>query len=318
MSFKEILYVDPQLDGNALTRMDNTLSKRFGNIAKKFGKGLLGVIAGGGIVGAITGILDRIISPLKEVQDSIQKSLSNADDVVTHAAQFETTAGKLLKLTMLAKSKGLDQETLFMMMTKFQTAVGEAKLNPKDPSAVQNYTKIPDSAEAFFQFIQGLQKLTKEQQALVEKDVFGERLAPNAYSFMQANFKDQFEKIHAQGSETYTPQLLKMAKLHDEQSNMDTARELQDVLTKGNLITERMITINEKQATIALIQENNRIKDFESKAVLQASMDIAMAGLEELISQNAQLLASSKSLNNMILNFSFSRWAKGMQGKGDK
>src|SRR5687767_8200002 len=106
--FSEILKIIPQLDSGDLAKLESSLSGRFTRIAKKFGKGLGSILTGGGIAGLALGLIDKLLNPLKDVQEAIDRSLKDSDDLVTNAKQFDTTAGKLAKLVALGKSTGLE------------------------------------------------------------------------------------------------------------------------------------------------------------------------------------------------------------------
>src|SRR4051812_39877327 len=135
--FKEILQIIPRLSSSDLASMDATLSRRFSNIAKKFGKGLLATLTGGGIAGIGLGLIDKLLNPLKETQDAIDRTLKQGDDIVTYAKQFGTTSGKLYRLMQIAKSTGLDEGSFFMLLEKFQATVAEAAADPKKQTSVR-------------------------------------------------------------------------------------------------------------------------------------------------------------------------------------
>src|SRR5690606_31986576 len=123
----EILKIIPKIDAKDLKAMENTLSARFKKIAKGFGKGLASVIKGGGIAGIGLALIDKVLNPLKEVQDAIERTLKANDDVATNAKQFETTAGKLSKLIALGQATGLESEDLYKLISKFQGSVAGFK-----------------------------------------------------------------------------------------------------------------------------------------------------------------------------------------------
>ncbi len=50
--FKEILQIIPKVNAADLRAMESSLSGRFANVSKKFGKGMLAALTGGGIAGA--------------------------------------------------------------------------------------------------------------------------------------------------------------------------------------------------------------------------------------------------------------------------
>lgn len=323
MAYKEILKIDPQLDSGNLGKMEKTLTERFANVAKKFGKGIIATITGGGVIGAVTLILNKLLNPLKDTQEAIDKTLKMSNDLVTNAQQFDTTAGKLFKLSKIAQSTGLDQETLFTMLTKFQSAVAQTKADPSQPSAVRNFTDQTDTVEAFFAFIQGLQKMTKDQQVLVENNVFGERLAPRAYSFFNTQgLGARQDALGLYGEDTYTKAAKRGSAFQDETDFLDAKRDAKDLLTKANEITEGMIKAKAAQDDRALSAENERITNYAQYAKLQIAADKIALLMDEGLAQISKIVTSSTTLNQFIINFSASRFYRGLIGKitgqGDK
>ena len=81
--YTEILKVKPQLDTKDLNKMEKTLQSRFSRLAKGFGKSITNVIKGGGVAGIAIALIDKLLNPLKEVQEAIDRSLSKGDDLAT-------------------------------------------------------------------------------------------------------------------------------------------------------------------------------------------------------------------------------------------
>src|SRR4051812_12038079 len=100
--------------------MENSLNKRFTSIAKKFGKGLVDTLKGGGLF-AIAGVLiNKVLNPLQKVQETIDKTLARGSDLATFAKQFHSSPGNLARLEALGQSQGLDSEGLRNLLLKFQ------------------------------------------------------------------------------------------------------------------------------------------------------------------------------------------------------
>jgi methyl-accepting chemotaxis protein len=118
--FKEILKIIPQVENRDLKKMERSLGRRFTRIARKFGKVLTTVLTKGSLVGLGLALINRIVNPLQAVQESIDRILKQGDDLVTFAQTFNTTAGKLAKLTAFGEATGLDRDFLFQLLSKFQ------------------------------------------------------------------------------------------------------------------------------------------------------------------------------------------------------
>lgn len=314
--FKEILKIIPMLENKDLNQMERNLGSRFTKIAKKFGKGLVGALAGGGIAGLAIGLIDKLLNPLKETQDAIDRVLKQGDDIVTNAKQFGTTAGKLFKLQALAKSTGLDPESLFMLVNKFQNAVAEAKADPTKQTSVRKFVGQTDTAEAFFGFIQALQKMDKSQQLLVQQEVFGEKQTLKMADFLQTNFASQLQILKARPSEQYTPGLEKLGTLNDVKDALEARRELEDVLKKSNLINPQMVMSQNARAQLELDRENTRIGSYKALA----SVDLGVSKITAIIEKGAldliKVAEKASSLNDLVMKLSVSRVFKGILGSG--
>jgi len=280
--FSEILKIIPKLDNKDLAAMEKTLQSRFTKIAKGFGKGLVNVIKSGGIAGIAVGLIDKILNPLKETQEAIDRMLKSSDDIATNANQFNTTTGKLFKLVQLAKATGLDQDNLFMLITKFQTAVAEAKADPTKASAVSNFTGEGDSVQGFFEFIQALQKMDRNQQLLVQQQVFGEKQILRMADFLQTDFARKYEEVGLDKvtSQKLTTSIEKLANLNDLADALMARRETQDVVGKSASINEGMIRARDKSERIALERENQRIRSFEDLSAISQTTDKIMVLVE--------------------------------------
>ena len=286
----DILKIIPKMDPKDLQQMQNSLQSRFTKLTKSFGKGLVNVLKGGGIAGIALGLIDKLLNPLKQVQEAIDRSLASSDDLATNAKQFNTTTGKLTKLVALAKATGLDQDNLFMLITKFQTAVAEAKANPNDPNnnAVRNFVGKGDTAESFFGFIQELQKLNSDQQVLVQKQVFGEKQILKMADFLQSvgDPKALAEIVKNTGLDKVTSQKLtnsidKLANLNDLQDALAAGRDMRDLVTKSGVVNEGMIRARDKSERIALERENAQIKSYNDLAAISQTVDKIMGLVDQ-------------------------------------
>lgn len=319
--FKEILKIIPMLDSSDLNKMERGLTTRFGRIAKKFGKGLASSLMGGGIAGIALGLIDKLLNPLKEVQESIDKTLKQGDDIVTNAEQFGTTAGKLFKLAKLAQAKGVDQDSLFMLLQKFQVAVAEATADPNKPTSVRQFVGQKDTADAFFAFIQGLQKLTKEQQLLVQQEVFGEKQILKVAEFFNAapEFGKLMKQIGLKSPAVYDQAAQKLGGLNDLQEIFQAGREANDFVTKGNRITQDMIVAREAQIRQDLQKENDRIGSYHALMKMERDMANLMALIEKGYTELLKIAQRAGTITDLLNAVKGSRMLKGILsgGKGE-
>lgn len=290
--FSEILKIIPRIEGRDLSSMERTLNKRFQNVAKKFGSGLLSAIKGGGIVGLGVALIDKLLNPLKEVQDSIEKSLNTADQLNTNAGQFNTTSGKLARLQAFGKAKGLDPEQLNVLIQKFQSAVADAAKDPGTKTAVSAFVGKTDTAEAFFEFIQAMQKLNKTQQSLVQAEVFGEKQILKMSEFLQTDFSQAARMIGGPSAEQLTRSIDQTAKLEDVQAFLRQRRELKDLDTKGQRIQPSMIQNMNDAEEMALAQENKRLGSYDSLKQIQINTDKLLKKIEDAYLKLAPSIAT--------------------------
>lgn len=325
--FSEILKIIPKIDDADLKKMEQALQSRFTKISKGFGKGLMSVLKGGGIAGLAIGLVDKLLNPLQEVQEAIDKMLHSSDDIATQANQFNTTSGKLFKLVQVAKATGLDQGELFVLIQKFQTAVAQAKADPNDQSvsAVRNFTNQKDTASAFFGFIESLQKMDKNQQLLVQTQVFGEKQIGKMSEFLQTNFAKKFAAtgLDKTGSDVFTKSIDKLAGLNDLADELKVKNESQDVLTKSGIINESMIRQRAASDQLALQRENQRIQSYNDLATIADTSTKIMTMVEQGLGLVGKLITTiTPAIQRMadaaekFLKSPMVRGIKGMFGGG--
>lgn len=303
----DILKIIPKMDSSDLKKLEDQLQGRFTKISKKFGQGLMSVLKGGGIAGLALGLIDKLLNPLQQVQESIDRMLKTSDDLATQANQFNTSSGKLFKLVQIGKSAGLDQEGLFTLITKFQTAVAQAKADPNDQSvsAVRNFTNEKDTALNFFNFIQSLQKLDRNQQLLVQQQVFGEKQIGKMSEFLNLDFAQQFKAtgLDKVSSEKFTKANDKLAKLSDLADILKVKNENQDLINKAGVINESMIRQRAKSDALALEKENLQIKSYNDLAAISDTVSKIMLIVEQGVGLIGKLINMVTPFINQATDF---------------
>jgi len=290
MVITEILKVKPQLDAAGLNKMETTLNARFARVAKKFSFGLANVIKGGGLVGLALGFIDKLLNPLKETQDAIERMINQGDDIVANAEQFGTTAGKLFKLTKFAEASGLDAAGLNMLLTKYQTSIAEAQADPNKQTAVRAYANDTDIADSFFQFIQSLNKMDRNQQVLVQKEVFGEKQTLKMADFLRQDFSKLQTLTGLRPADAYDKSLNNLGNLNDRLAGLRAGATAEDTLQKGKSITQSMIDSIARTEQRDLARENERIQNFKNLKSISDTMTNVMAVLEQLVNLVGKML----------------------------
>lgn len=254
----EVLKIQPKLDNNELNQMERQLGSRFSRIAKGFGRGLK--LASMAALGAA--VLDKLINPLQEVKAAIDRTLGKADDIVTNAKQFNTTTENLLKIRSLANVRGITNENIDMLLTKFQGAVAAAAANPNDPanSSVKNYVNEKDTAVAFYNFITQLQKMDKNQQLLVQTQVFGEKQVLKMAEFLQdVGFKESAASLQKVNFGQAAQSAEKLGALNDKMTANRVVNDLRDLTSKAGVIGNDTIRNVNRSEMANLNRENSRI-----------------------------------------------------------
>jgi hypothetical protein len=300
----ELLKVIPQVDSAGLNDMEGKLSKRFAGVAKKFGVGLKRAIMGGGITALAVGIIDKILNPLQETQAALDRILGQTDDVVTAAKQFETTSGKYFKLQQLALSTGLDEGTLQLLLTKFQTALAEerAKKPGEQKGTLQNFVNVSDTTDAFMAFAESLQKMDKDSQVLVQKQIFGEKAIGKMASFFQLDYGKRLSEMGAKMSMDYTQAFDKLAPLEEMSKTLTGKRNLQDVITKGGTIKEDFIKANDRLEQQRADIENKRLASYVTLENMQKDGEAMKEKIENIFRHLAEYTPTAINVMDKIEN----------------
>ena len=272
---REVLKFTLRLEEKDLKSMESKLNSRFARVARKFGGGLKRILTGGGVVGAIaamgSAIVMKVLNPLKETQDAIERTLGRLDNIGTMATKFSTTTGNMAKLITLAEATGISQDELFPLMNKFESAVLQARQDPNKPSAVREFAKDEDIANSFFKFVQALKGLDAGQQGIVQREVFGEKQTLRAADFFQADFPALAKRLGLDKVDTSTKNLLSNQlnpglDLVQEKKILDAKRNFDDLLDKSKRLSKDQLETIDASARAELKRESERIDNFKQIA----------------------------------------------------
>jgi hypothetical protein len=234
---------------------------------------MLTAIRGGGWIGIAVGVLNKILNPLKEVQEKVDRLLNQGNDLVTNAEQFNTTAGKLFKLQTFAKANLLEPDQLFDMMRKFQSAVAQAEADPKKASAVRAYVGQKDIGDAFFEFIQSLNTLDRNAQVKVQEEVFGGKATLRMADFLRSDFKKLEKDLRLGPADLYTGDFQRLAGL-SVVDNINKARvEAEGDIIQSRLIGGNVISARDRQRQRDVDQDVKRIQSYDSINNLNEKFD---------------------------------------------
>jgi len=265
--FSEVVKLTPQLDKTSLTTMFKTLNTRFAEVAKKFGAGMKGAMRLGPLA-AIGGVfLAKLLNPLQKAEEIIDRIINKGDDAVTNAEEFGADPGKLLRLEALGAAKGLDAATLRQLLGKFQGALSKEQESAKDPNAkpgiLREFVSIKDTSEAFFSFVQSMQKLEKSRQVVVQSEVFGEKVRGKGSEFFNATDFNAILKL-LPSAESLTAAAKRTGELSDKKDLDAAVRMLEDFERKSKLVDSGMIADIDKSERLKMQGEDETLKRYDS------------------------------------------------------
>lgn len=263
--FKEVLLITPKLSNADLSAMDRSLNRRFTSIAKRFGKGLLGALAGGGLVGIAAGLIDKLLNPLKEIQEAISRTLEQGDDLATNAKQFNASPGELGYLMAHAKAAGLDTATLFTALSKYQTALAEAKADPTKDTPVRQYANDKNVVQSFIEFLEQMKLKDKDKQILIQQDLFGEKFILKMAQFSQRNLSDN-RTIGGPGVKAVSAAAEKIDQVAGLEKLKGAQNWLKDFVEKSNGISSDIILLQEAERERKQREENKDLQAYQNFA----------------------------------------------------
>ncbi len=274
--FKEVLHIVPQMSSGDLNKMEQNLGQRFTRIAKKFGKGLTTALAISGGAGIALALVDKLLNPLKEVSDAIEKTLHLGDQLSDSAAQFNTSAGELSKLQSFGRAKGLGPEEVNLLVSKFQNKVAEASADTNLDTSVRNFVGQKNSAQGFLTYLEGIQKLRqKDPQAAIraENEVFGARSSAKVGSFLEADFGKLSKDLSGVSAAKINKVAKKLGGLNDLTNTNAAVREQGDFVAKGDILNTGLVNSLSSHEQAKLNSENAKIAQAEKLAKAQEGAD---------------------------------------------
>lgn len=294
--FSEIIKMIPTVDRAQLGSMFQSLNGRFADVAKKFGAGLKNVFKFGGVFALLGGLIAKLMNPLEKAEEVIDRILKKGDDAMTNAEEFGSDAGKLLRLEALAQTKGVDADTLRQMLGKFQSAlakeqeaaaaparIAEQMKTEQDPQQLkvlevqlvaakaaaaqggrlQEFVGETDMADAFFKFIQSLQRLDKSQQTVIQSEIFGEKVRGKAAEFLNAkDFAEILKQLPS--TEVLREAAAKSGSVADLKDLLQAKRESEDFVKKSGLVNESQVQAIDQSERVKLRGEDETLKRFDS------------------------------------------------------
>lgn len=298
--FQEFLRIIPKLSSADTAAMEQSLNRRFSNVAKKFSKGLKAAVKGT-VFGIGLAFLAELLNPLKELEDRIKDLLGKGEDINELADKYGSTPGALRTLQGAAALDGVNPEKLASLLESFSktvdTATKEMEERRKDPtktlsaasSAVSQFVGGTDRVDSFFRFLQGLQDFGKAngraKRANVERDVFGEALYGNARRFIESpNLRENINKT-GRSQEDINRGIGKLAELQRGRTARETLNE-----------TDTLIKASQKLNPGIVADIDRRAKKEEEKAIKQIDDYARLVKAAEALDGLASIVKEIKSV----------------------
>ena len=302
--FTEILKIKPKLDNASAKQAENSLSKRFGRVSKKFGAGLKGAIKGNLLFMSL-GMIAGMLNPLKDVEERFKALMGQGNDLQESADMAGTTPAKMQVLRDTAFIRGnITPDKLDGMIASFTNAVEKARdeqtlinksgdKNAKlseESSYVKDWLDSTDMAEAFSEFTQSLKSLTDTSgmdnlsdgtglalRNKVETSVLGEKQKGSAKKFIETDFSEFYKAVAPKDTEVIN----RATKNITEQSMLDRVLETQrrnnDYIDMSGQLNNSRVTDMSSRATL----EDKKIQD---QARAYETLSKMASGLEEITS----------------------------------
>jgi hypothetical protein len=192
--WSEILWVKPRLERSTAVKMENDLSTRFVKASKRFSHGLRNLMKGA-ILGFSIGLIEKVLNPLKEIEERIKNLGKKGQSATDLAEKFGTTPGAFLEFQAVGQALGNETDSITEHLQKFADAVILARKEIKSNEAfspttqiVSGFAKSSDMVAALRNFFENQSKLPQHQQDINNRLLFGEEASGSFKRLMQADF----------------------------------------------------------------------------------------------------------------------------------
>lgn len=323
--WREVLRIFPRLDAATTRLMENTLSRRFMRVARRFGQGLKQVVSGT-ILGMSVAILARLLNPLKEIEDRIKGLLGQGSDARELADRFNTSAGTIRRIHAVGQSLGVNPERLNDMMSRYAEAIETAREELADPNKeksestriLRQFVDEKDLAEGFFTFLQSL-RAQGETQGLdtrrkTERAIFGSAQYGASRRLIEADFENEFRRAGIPGAERLDKALNKLANLQDLENRHAAGRGVRELIGGAANVNEKMINDMARAEEMRIERENKQLSAFDDLKKASNGIQELMNGMNEIMKLLTRGLGM---LGELLKKLSESRLLK-FFGGGDK
>ena len=313
MADSYILNVKPTISASDGRKLETDLNNRFARVAKKFGGALRtvgskfkSIVAGT----AIAGIGAMLTNPIEKINQSLNNTLSKADNIATRAGQIGTTSGKLLQVQAVAESAGM--QNFDMIISRFQTELAKARSGESD--TLREFANEKDTLEAFIKVIDSIKALSPAEQSLMISKIFGERANIQLAEFMQADIMQRRNQIFGNiTEEQLTKAVERIGSNEDLQSILSQQTAISDLMLKSKMISAETIKLQNDYYKKQLETENTQFQQYSSFVRMATATEESKVILADMQAKITPLLERSvgilERLYNWLQNSKLGQWA---------
>lgn len=318
MAENYILNVKPTISNSDGRKMESDLNKRFSRVAQKFGGALRtvgsklrGIIAGG----AVAGITAMMANPLENLNQSLDETLRNYDDIASRAKQLGVSSGQLYQATAIAQSAGIQPDDFRSILTAYAVKRGEAVKD--DDMMLQEFIGQEDTITSFFQFLKSLQGLDPESRMYYASKVIGEDDSAKLAELINTDFVQRKKDIFQGTSPEQTTRAIeKLANVEGQQAVLRSRMSLNDLLVKSQTITNETIRLQSEVAKKQIDLENKQLQNYQAFAKIQIATEESKVILADIQQKLAPAVEKGVGLleksYNWLQTSKFGKWAGGV------
>lgn len=281
--FTEVLKIKPQLDNSDVTKMERTLSRRFGRVAKTFGKGIQTAVKGS-ILGIGLSLLNRLMNPIAELEERIKNLLDMGKDVDERAAQLGATPGELLRLEAAAEREGISPDQLQSVLSSYQSAIETARreilaggeLSPASQS-LREFAMDENAVESFQRFLSGLRIASPEARAAAERDVLG----GTQRGAMRRLIENGLDFSGAASAEDLSEAVSRAAALSRQQRLQERLNQQSQLMQGAGVVSPDIVSAMTARAQATEEAGIRRLADYQTLAKASEDLAVIRQGFEK-------------------------------------
>ena len=274
---KMVIQIDKNKIKSQISEIDKQLVKTAGKFSKAFTKsfGAVKKIATSGI---IAGAIAKMVNPLEEINQTLNNTLDNFDNIGRIADQLGIGDVQSLSALMTAfQAKGVDRAGVEKILNELQTEIGKSKAG--DETA--RFSDLDVDENALSLLVKIMNKIASMDDADKAKalavNVFGEKEASRLFDALRSG--EEFQGIFGEAYLKSDPETIR--RLQGLQGFKSKQEALQDL----DIANERAKLINQKNIDTQLAQR----KSSEDIKTTQLTMQESSTKTQELLDKGNEL-----------------------------